>query len=144
MAKSSHYPSPLSLPILYHLFVVKLNHENFLPWKAQIIPYLKDQNLFCFLDGTHTFPNCLLKILENQSGLYIMAITRSSHYNCSYFIIVWKYHCSCSWCNHITWNLDYPWISLYSQITSKCFACPIPARHPQERLRLCRRLLLNG
>jgi hypothetical protein len=31
---------------------VKLNHDNFLLWKAQLIPYCRGQDLFGYIDGS--------------------------------------------------------------------------------------------
>ena len=45
---SSHSLSPIQ-----HLITIKLNRDNYLLWKAQIIPYLKGLHLFGFIDGTH-------------------------------------------------------------------------------------------
>lgn len=49
-------PPPPLLPLYPYLppliSSIKLNHDNFLLWIAQIISYLKGQNLFGFLDGT--------------------------------------------------------------------------------------------
>ena len=38
------------------MVTVKLNCDNFLLWKAQIIPYMRGQRVFGFLDGTITPP----------------------------------------------------------------------------------------
>lgn len=40
MADTTFQSSPISLPISSHLVTVKFNHENFLLWNAQVIPYL--------------------------------------------------------------------------------------------------------
>lgn len=42
----------LSLLLSSHLVTVKLTHDNFLLWKAQITAYFYGQNLLGFLDGT--------------------------------------------------------------------------------------------
>ena len=39
-----------------NIVTVKLNRDNFLLWKAQIIPYMRGQRVFGFLDGTITPP----------------------------------------------------------------------------------------
>ena len=45
---STHNLSPI-----HHLITIKLTRDNYLLWKAQIVPYLKGQHLFGFLDGSH-------------------------------------------------------------------------------------------
>ncbi|KAB1211559.1 hypothetical protein CJ030_MR6G013301 [Morella rubra] len=53
---SSALSSPTSVPTLVsslpHLVTVKLSHENYLLWQAQMIPYLKGQRLYGFVDGS--------------------------------------------------------------------------------------------
>ena len=34
-------PSPTSLTTIHHLIIIKLTRDNYLLWKAQIVPYLK-------------------------------------------------------------------------------------------------------
>jgi hypothetical protein len=48
----TQYTSPHSLSPVHHLITIKLTRDNYLLWKAQIVPYLKGQNLFGFIDGT--------------------------------------------------------------------------------------------
>ena len=45
-------PSPTSLTTIHHLITIKLTHDNYLLWKAQIVPYLKGQHLCGYLNGT--------------------------------------------------------------------------------------------
>ena len=52
-------PSP-HLPVVHHLVTIKLNRENYLLWKAQIVPYLRGQHLFGFLDGSQLAPPQIL------------------------------------------------------------------------------------
>ena len=47
---------PHSLTQVHHLITIKLTRDNYLLWKAQIVPYLKGQHLFGFLDGTRLAP----------------------------------------------------------------------------------------
>uniref|UniRef100_A0A2N9G6M9 Uncharacterized protein n=1 Tax=Fagus sylvatica TaxID=28930 RepID=A0A2N9G6M9_FAGSY len=52
-----HHPSlPIPLTHIHHLITLKLTRENYLLWKAQIIPYLKGQHLYGFLDGSRPAP----------------------------------------------------------------------------------------
>uniref|UniRef100_A0A2N9J1E7 Uncharacterized protein n=1 Tax=Fagus sylvatica TaxID=28930 RepID=A0A2N9J1E7_FAGSY len=47
---------PHSLTQVHHLITIKLTWDNYLLWKAQIVPYLKGQHLFGFLDGSRLAP----------------------------------------------------------------------------------------
>uniref|UniRef100_A0A2N9FHD2 Uncharacterized protein n=1 Tax=Fagus sylvatica TaxID=28930 RepID=A0A2N9FHD2_FAGSY len=50
-------PTPTHLPVVHHLVTIKLTRENYLLWKAQIVPYLRGQHLFDFLDGSRPAPS---------------------------------------------------------------------------------------
>jgi hypothetical protein len=45
-------PSPTHLPVVHHVVTIKLTRDNYLLWKAQIVPYLRGLDLFGFLDGS--------------------------------------------------------------------------------------------
>uniref|UniRef100_A0A2N9GPU0 Integrase catalytic domain-containing protein n=1 Tax=Fagus sylvatica TaxID=28930 RepID=A0A2N9GPU0_FAGSY len=49
-------PTSSLITNLPHLVTVKLTHDNFLLWKAQIVPYLKGQKVFGYVDGTISMP----------------------------------------------------------------------------------------
>ena len=49
-------PTSTHLPVVHHLVTIKLNCDNYLLWKAQIVPYLRGQHLFGFLDGSRPAP----------------------------------------------------------------------------------------
>ena len=49
-------PTSTHLPVVHHLVTIKLVHDNYLLWKAQIVPYLRGQHLFGFLDGSQPAP----------------------------------------------------------------------------------------
>ena len=49
-------PSPTHLPVVHHVVTIKLTRDNYLLWKAQIVPYLRGQHLFGFLDGSRPTP----------------------------------------------------------------------------------------
>ncbi|XP_040987834.1 uncharacterized protein LOC121235556 [Juglans microcarpa x Juglans regia] len=69
------------LPFSSHLVTVKLNHENYLLWKAQIMPYLKGQNLFGFVDGTNaTTSRQIWVILEDLFAAKSQAQTMHVQY----------------------------------------------------------------
>ncbi|KAF5480780.1 hypothetical protein F2P56_001496 [Juglans regia] len=61
MAEASPPPtSSSSLPHLSHLVTVKLTHENYLLWRTQMVPYLRGQDLFHFVDGSSKPPSRFL------------------------------------------------------------------------------------
>ena len=53
--KHNAYPFSHLTPI-HHLFTIKLTRENYLLWKSQIVPYLKGQHLYGYLDGSTPAP----------------------------------------------------------------------------------------
>uniref|UniRef100_A0A2N9IMK5 Reverse transcriptase Ty1/copia-type domain-containing protein n=1 Tax=Fagus sylvatica TaxID=28930 RepID=A0A2N9IMK5_FAGSY len=54
--KTATSTAPSSLPHIQHLITIKLNRDNYLLWKAQIVPYLRGQHLYGFIDGTNPAP----------------------------------------------------------------------------------------
>ena len=42
---------------IHSLITIKLTKDNYLLWKTQIIPYLRGQRLFGFVDGTISSPS---------------------------------------------------------------------------------------
>ncbi|KAJ0105009.1 hypothetical protein Patl1_18410 [Pistacia atlantica] len=53
MASSSILVNPSNV---HSLVTVKLTKDNYLLWKTQIVPYLRGQRLFGFVDGTISPP----------------------------------------------------------------------------------------
>jgi hypothetical protein len=53
---SSTSVAPTFLPHIQHLITIKLNRDNYLLWKAQIVSYLRGQHLYGFIDGTKPAP----------------------------------------------------------------------------------------
>ena len=49
-------PTPTHLPVVHNLVTIKLTRDNYLLWKAQIVPYLRGQHLFGFLDNSRLAP----------------------------------------------------------------------------------------
>lgn len=54
-------PNSTSAPIIgltniHHIITIKLTHENFLLWRAQVTPYLRGQHVYGFVDGTNPPP----------------------------------------------------------------------------------------
>ena len=60
-------PSPTSLTTIHHLITSKLSHDNYLLWKAQIVPYLKGQHLYGYLDGTTPTPPRIITVAANDA-----------------------------------------------------------------------------
>ncbi|KAH7656943.1 Photosystem I PsaK reaction centre protein [Dioscorea alata] len=46
----------LPTPAFGHLITVKLTRENYLLWKAQVLPYLRSQQLLGYIDGSVARP----------------------------------------------------------------------------------------
>uniref|UniRef100_A0A2N9J2W9 Retrotransposon Copia-like N-terminal domain-containing protein n=1 Tax=Fagus sylvatica TaxID=28930 RepID=A0A2N9J2W9_FAGSY len=57
--------APTSLPHIQHLITIKLTHDNYLLWKAQIVPYLRGQHLYGFIDGTKPAPASSLAVPDS-------------------------------------------------------------------------------
>ena len=49
-------PTSSLITNLPHLVTVKLTRDNYLLWKAQIVPYLKGQKVFGYVDGSISIP----------------------------------------------------------------------------------------
>ena len=47
---------------------VKLNHDNFLLWKAQLVPYFKGQELFGYIDDSIPKPPKIISITHPESS----------------------------------------------------------------------------
>jgi hypothetical protein len=58
-------PSNSITPINIHsLVTIKLTKDNYLLWKTQIVPYLRGQRLFGFVDGIISSPGPTIPNLE--------------------------------------------------------------------------------
>ena len=55
-------PSPTSLTTIHHLITVKLTCDNYLVWKAPIVPFLKGQHLYGYLDGNTSTPSQIITV----------------------------------------------------------------------------------
>ncbi|OVA06143.1 hypothetical protein BVC80_1635g17 [Macleaya cordata] len=53
---SSSSSSLPSLPAASHITTVKLDRDNFLLWKSQIVPILKSQRIYKYLDDSYVVP----------------------------------------------------------------------------------------
>uniref|UniRef100_A0A2N9EFQ8 Retrotransposon Copia-like N-terminal domain-containing protein n=1 Tax=Fagus sylvatica TaxID=28930 RepID=A0A2N9EFQ8_FAGSY len=62
LSAPSQNTSTHSLTPIQHLITIKLNRDNYLLWKAQIVPYLKGQHLFGFIDGSLPSPPSILSL----------------------------------------------------------------------------------
>ena len=60
-------PSPTSLTIIHHLITIKLTRDNYLLWKAQIVPYLKGQHLYGYLSKTTPTPPQIITVAANDA-----------------------------------------------------------------------------
>ena len=58
-------PSPTTLTTINHLITIKLTHDNYLLWKAQIVPSLKGQHVYGYLDGSTPNPPQVITIEAN-------------------------------------------------------------------------------
>ena len=54
-----------TLTTIHHLITIKLTRDNYLLWKAQIVPYLEGQHLYGFLDGTTAPPSQTITVESN-------------------------------------------------------------------------------
>uniref|UniRef100_A0A2N9ESZ2 Reverse transcriptase Ty1/copia-type domain-containing protein n=1 Tax=Fagus sylvatica TaxID=28930 RepID=A0A2N9ESZ2_FAGSY len=66
LSTPSQNTSHHSLTPIQHLITIKLNRDNYLLWKAQIVPYLKGQHLFGFLDGSQPAPSSFLPLTSTE------------------------------------------------------------------------------
>lgn len=59
-------------PSFTHFINIKLNRNNFLLWKAQLIPYLRSQNLLHFVDGSIQPPTKYTTQTENDESQQVI------------------------------------------------------------------------
>jgi hypothetical protein len=59
-------PTPTHLPVVHHMVTIKLTRDNYLLWKAQIVPYLRGQHLFGFLDDSRPAPPPTINITTDE------------------------------------------------------------------------------
>ncbi|KAJ0035570.1 hypothetical protein Pint_25899 [Pistacia integerrima] len=52
---------------LHHFITIKLTKDNYLLWRAQLIPYLRGQNLFGYLDGSIPYTPITIPSSTNTS-----------------------------------------------------------------------------
>ena len=71
--------SPTSLTTIHHLVTIKLTRDNYLLWKAQIVPYLKGQHLFGYLDGSTPTPPQSLTV-ETNGDIQVIQNLDFSHW----------------------------------------------------------------
>uniref|UniRef100_A0A2N9J5T9 Retrotransposon Copia-like N-terminal domain-containing protein n=1 Tax=Fagus sylvatica TaxID=28930 RepID=A0A2N9J5T9_FAGSY len=67
-------PTPTHLPVVHHLVTIKLTRDNYLRWKAQIVPFLRGQHLFGFLDASRPAPPQTLTVTTDA---YVFKCTTS-------------------------------------------------------------------
>ena len=66
LSTPSQNTSHHSLTPIQYLITIKLNRDNYLLWKAQIVPYLKGQHLLGFIDGSQTAPSSFLPLTSTE------------------------------------------------------------------------------
>ena len=60
------FSSIISMP---SIATVKLNHDNFLLWKAQLIPYFRGQDLFGYIDGSIPKPPKIISVTHPKNSV---------------------------------------------------------------------------
>ena len=68
---STDHTSP-SVTLVHHLITIKLTRDNYLLWKAQVVPYLKGQHLFRFVDGSHPCPSQVVASASSDSTAVLL------------------------------------------------------------------------
>jgi len=58
------HSSVISMP---SVAIVKLNHDNFLLWKAQLVPYFRGQDLFGYIDGSIPKPPKIISVTHPET-----------------------------------------------------------------------------
>ena len=53
-------PSPTSLTTIHHLITIKLTCDNYLVWKAPIVPFFKGKHLYGYLKGNTPTPSQII------------------------------------------------------------------------------------
>jgi hypothetical protein len=53
-------------PAFSHMVSVKLNHENYLLWSAQVLPYLRSQGLIGYIDGSALAPSQTINVTPSD------------------------------------------------------------------------------
>jgi hypothetical protein len=48
---------------------VKLNYDNFLLWKAQLVPYFRGQDLFGYIDGSIPKPPKIISLTHPETSV---------------------------------------------------------------------------
>ena len=126
--------SPHSLSPIHHLITIKLTRDNYLLWKAQIVPYLKGNHLFGFVDGTRTpppeflpptttepnlsLPNPDFLFWQTQDQLILSALISSLSEN----ILAYVVKCSTS---HEVWNTLERMFTAHSRARSMNIHCQL-------------------
>jgi hypothetical protein len=53
-------------PAFGHMVSVKLNHENYLLWSAQVLPYLRSQGLIGYINGSAPAPSQTISVTPSD------------------------------------------------------------------------------
>jgi histone deacetylase 1/2 len=78
---SSNSVTPINI---HSLVTVKLTKDNYLLWKTQIVPYLRGQRLFGFVDGTISSPSPTIPNPEAATSQTAPAEISNPHYSTWY------------------------------------------------------------
>jgi hypothetical protein len=71
MSSSNSPATPPHSSVIFMFFVatVKLNHDNFLLWKAQLVPYFRGQDLFGYTDGSISKPLKIISVTHPETSV---------------------------------------------------------------------------
>lgn len=62
----------VNFPNLFQNVTIKLNRENYILWKTQVVPILRDANLMGFVDGTCKCPMEYVAALEENGAAQVV------------------------------------------------------------------------
>ncbi|KAF5469837.1 hypothetical protein F2P56_010396 [Juglans regia] len=74
-------PNPSIISSFSHAVTIKLTTYNFLLWKVQISAYLREQDLYCYVDGTLPYPPQFLPVVFDsppKTNLDFLSWTRTN------------------------------------------------------------------
>lgn len=75
---SSSLPTPPILP-LHHAVTIRLNKNNYLLWRAQLLPYLRSTKLIGYLDGTLPAPTKMIGTEQTVNPAYTRWYDQDQH-----------------------------------------------------------------
>jgi hypothetical protein len=75
---SSSLPTPPILS-LHHAVTIRLNKNNYLLWRAQLLPYLRNTKLIGYLDGTKPAPTKMIGTEQTVNPAYTRWYDQDQH-----------------------------------------------------------------